>query len=236
MKIGAHETHPAADVCPMMDDEQIANLAVSIKHDGLLTKIVLLVEDEFPDGRILDGRNRYRACIKAGVEPEFKVIDNRVEQMDMGDLCRFVDAINLRRRHLTGEAAALSSRRLVKLCRVRKEREKYQAVLQMGEADHVTDMVLADGTPELVRAVEVGDVPMDIAAEVSKLEPDEQARVLEQMAKPERVKLVEARKSVAIELSLADQDALNALVALGESNGGQFRAGAKLLRKMVGGV
>jgi len=56
------EIHPLAAEFPDMSEEQIAELAEDIKLNGQLEPIVLL------HGKILDGRNRYRACQIAGVE------------------------------------------------------------------------------------------------------------------------------------------------------------------------
>jgi N6-adenosine-specific RNA methylase IME4 len=59
------QVHPAAKLFPLMDEERFSALVESIRHNGLLNAIVLL------GGKILDGRNRYAACLKAGVEPHF---------------------------------------------------------------------------------------------------------------------------------------------------------------------
>ncbi len=58
-----------------------------IREHGLREPITL-----HPDGSILDGRNRYRACQKAGVEPRFRTVKD--------DLLAFVISENIRRRHL----------------------------------------------------------------------------------------------------------------------------------------
>jgi N6-adenosine-specific RNA methylase IME4 len=61
-------SHPAADLFPMLDDARLAELAADIHENGLREPIQLL------DGAIIDGRNRYRACQMAGVQPQFRQI------------------------------------------------------------------------------------------------------------------------------------------------------------------
>jgi hypothetical protein len=58
------KVHPAADVFPMMTQEELIDLAEDIKEHGLLCPIVLTEE-----GLLADGRNRSMACRIAGVEP-----------------------------------------------------------------------------------------------------------------------------------------------------------------------
>jgi hypothetical protein len=63
----SYEFHPAADLFPLMETESAAfgELVQDIRENGLLDSIELF------EGKILDGRNRYRACRHAGVEPRF---------------------------------------------------------------------------------------------------------------------------------------------------------------------
>ena len=53
----------AADAWPMMDDKGFALLLHDIERNGQEEPIAIC------DGMILDGRNRYRACIELGIEP-----------------------------------------------------------------------------------------------------------------------------------------------------------------------
>lgn len=57
------KNHPAADVWPMMDAKRYDELVADMKEHGQRELITLC------DGMILDGRNRYRACVDLGVEP-----------------------------------------------------------------------------------------------------------------------------------------------------------------------
>ncbi len=61
-----YEPHPIADWFPMMARQEFNNLCKDIERNGLVDPIVLL------DGKILDGRNRYGACLKVKCEPTFK--------------------------------------------------------------------------------------------------------------------------------------------------------------------
>ncbi len=59
--------------------------------------------------RILDGRNRYRACLQAGVEPRF------IQWQDEGELADLALSLNLRRRHLYESQRAMVAGRLAKM-------------------------------------------------------------------------------------------------------------------------
>ena len=60
-----YELHPLCTLFPRLGDEEAARLAEDIKANGLREPITLC------GGMILDGGNRYAACITAGVEPQF---------------------------------------------------------------------------------------------------------------------------------------------------------------------
>lgn len=81
--------HPAADVFPLLVDDELQELADDIYINGLIEPVVLL-----PDGRLLDGRNRVAACDLAGVD-----VRTRVYEGD--DPIGYVVSLNLARRHLT---------------------------------------------------------------------------------------------------------------------------------------
>ena len=88
------EFHPAAEIVPMIDDRDFESLVADIGTHGLKVEIVLC------DNKILDGRNRYRACQKAGVEPRFT-------RYEGDDPLFHVLSLNLRRRHLDKSQLAM---------------------------------------------------------------------------------------------------------------------------------
>lgn len=97
MSVTDLKAHPYADIFPMMSGPELDALARDIKDNGLQMPIYLL------DGMILDGRNRYRACMLADVEPRFEIWQPGVPLDDVADShpLRWVISLNLHRRHLT---------------------------------------------------------------------------------------------------------------------------------------
>jgi hypothetical protein len=65
MKAKKYEIHPMALIYPPMSDDELDALTDDIRERGLMRPIVR------HEGKILDGRNRYAACLRCGVEPTF---------------------------------------------------------------------------------------------------------------------------------------------------------------------
>ena len=79
--------HQIADLFPLMEGEQFKNFIADIKENGLMNPIYVY------EGQILDGRNRYNACLKLGIEP-------RCVEYTGDDPISFIFSSNLHRRHL----------------------------------------------------------------------------------------------------------------------------------------
>jgi hypothetical protein len=85
------EFHSLANLFPLIEDAEFDDLEADIKANGQHEDIVLL------DDKVLDGRNRYRACLAAGFAP--RIIAFRPEVH--GEPLAFVISKNLKRRHPT---------------------------------------------------------------------------------------------------------------------------------------
>jgi phage N-6-adenine-methyltransferase len=187
-------SHPAAELFPFMSDEELAELAADIRAHGLLEPIVLL------DGLVLDGRNRLRACEAAGVQPRF------VEWDGSGDPVEWVISKNLKRRHLdTSQRSIVAARKLEYYRAQAKERQgkRTDLVADMPPSSTPADeprkardeaardfnvsprtvenaaTVIERGVPELVAAVERGELAVTAAAEATQFEAEDQRRVVE---------------------------------------------------------
>jgi hypothetical protein len=95
----AYKVHPAADVFPMMSDEELATLGEDIKANGLKTRPVFWIDDR-GNQFLLDGRNRLEAMERCNVAlpKTFPVVQ--------GDPVAHIIGLNIRRRHLTKEQQA----------------------------------------------------------------------------------------------------------------------------------
>jgi ParB-like chromosome segregation protein Spo0J len=117
--------HPLADLFPLMEGAEFEELVADIKANGQHARIVL------KDGMILDGRNRYRACRRLGVEPSFAC---EAYSDQIIDPAAYVVSANIRRRHLNREQRA---ELIIKIIASAPEKSDRQIAKSVG-VDHKT--------------------------------------------------------------------------------------------------
>ena len=103
--MNANEFHPVASIFPLMGEAELDALAEDIRANGQREPIWL-----HRDGRIIDGRNRWLACRKAGVQPLTRTFEG-----EDGELVAFVVSQNLHRRHLDESQRAMVVAKLATL-------------------------------------------------------------------------------------------------------------------------
>ena len=144
------------------------------------------------DGQIIDGRNRYRACLEAGVEPRFE------EWNGEGDLVKFVVSLNLHRRHLDESQRAMVAGRVANMEVGRPENNcSNLSNISQSQAAELVNVartslqsavkVLDHGTKQLVKAVDDGLIPVSRAAHLVSASPELQRAVVQKVkagAKP----------------------------------------------------
>lgn len=85
--------HEHAEYYPMLSEEQLDELAANIRENGQQDPITVT-----SDGILIDGRNRWEACKRLGIEP-------KIEVKDIDDVGAFVRSRNERRHQSTGSRA-----------------------------------------------------------------------------------------------------------------------------------
>lgn len=106
------DAHPAAELFPLLSGAEYESFKADIAANGLIEPIVLC------DGKILDGRNRYRACEELGIEPKFVSYEG-------DDPVAFAWSLNGARRHLSQSQLAVVATKMFPT--IREETLKRQA-------------------------------------------------------------------------------------------------------------
>lgn len=141
---------------------------------------------------IIDGRHRAQACAELGIAPT-----SREYQGDESSLVGFVVSLNLHRRHLDESQRAMVAGKLANLERGANQHASIDASTvtqtQAAELLNVSRKsvqrareVLDHGAPELVAAVERGQVSVSAAATVTELPTTEQAEVVREIEAGEK--------------------------------------------------
>jgi hypothetical protein len=156
-----HEFHPFADAFPMMTSQEHAELVADIKANGQREAITRY------HGKLLDGRNRDKACRELGIKPNYTDFG-----LDDDAALTFVISKNLVRRHLTTSQRAMIAAALSTLRHGQRKSDTSNDVSQVDAAKllHVSlpttqraRKVIEKGSPELAAAVRAGDVSVSAA-------------------------------------------------------------------------
>lgn len=188
------EPHPLAKLFPLMSPEESNELRASIKAHGLRQPITLF------EGKILDGINRWIACKRLGIRP-------KTVEFAGSDPLAFVLDLNCYRRHLDVSQRALIAGRLATLKwggdRKGKDQELNlsldipNAARALGVSSgsvKAARVVLEDGAPELVRAVDQKRLAISAARQLTRLPRRDQVRITAESNPKKRRQLIRAAK------------------------------------------
>jgi N6-adenosine-specific RNA methylase IME4 len=178
--MSAVKFHPLANAFLLLEGSDFDALVADIKANGQREAITVL------DGLILDGRNRYRACRAVGINPQAVDFDPTAD----GDPLAFVISKNLRRRHMDESMRAMVGARLETLrhggnrkskgqnANLHVDRSTAAKLVNVSPRSIASAAIVRDkAIPQIVQAVDHGNLSISQAAIAAKLAPEQQKRI-----------------------------------------------------------
>jgi ParB-like chromosome segregation protein Spo0J len=169
--------HDLANLFPLIEGAEFEALKADIAQHGVLEPIWLY------EGKLLEGRNRYRACQELGIDCPRRGYDG-------DDPVGFVVSLNLRRRHLDESQRGAIAARLSRLTRGRPGENVGISTFTQTEAAELLNVsrdtviqarkVQQNGAPEVVKSVDAGEITVSAAQEIIGLPKDQQVAILEE--------------------------------------------------------
>lgn len=183
-RIAGYPVHPAANLFPMLEPAAFAKLVADIKANGLREPVTIY------EGKLLDGRNRAKACKAAKV----KIKERRYKGKDP---VAYVVSLNLARRHLSESQRGMVGARLTGNDHGgdRRSSGKFATRSYMEAAKEMSvgartvrhaKAVIERGAPELVAAVDADHIAVSLAAKVAELPASEQRKIAKRAADGEK--------------------------------------------------
>lgn len=186
--MGPLEFHSFANLFPLIEGADFDDLVEDVRVRGVHDPIDLW------QGKILDGRNRYRAAQAAGIEIGPQNLRHYRPEL-YGDPLDYVISKNLKRRHLDESQRALVAARLANMERGRPaenpanlpDLETPAATVTQDRAAQMLNVsprllraakaVQERAEPELARAVEQGKIAVSAAAQAVDLDAETQRKI-----------------------------------------------------------
>lgn len=185
--------HEASLIFPEMTDVEYDEFKKDIETNGLLSPIITT-----PDGQILDGRHRWRACMQLGIKPKY--------QVHKGNPWAYVISANLHRRHLSASQRAMVAARIAnrpsggdrRSPEFQNPKSGFETHLPPTQAETAKALniavstitqgrsVLKRGIPELVKLVDDGLVSTNAGKRIAKLNETVQREFVTRIRNGER--------------------------------------------------
>jgi ParB-like nuclease domain len=191
--------HPLADAFPLISGDAFEELVADIHENGLLQPVIM------HEGKILDGRNRWRACQRLG-------IPHTEKKFTGDDAAAYVWSVNAVRRQLTASQKAMAAAKLADAkiggqpgntnpSKTNGPRGPFvspdttvsDAAKMAGVGRNTikrAKKVMIDAIPEVVAAVESGELSVTVAERISDLSEQEQMTIMAENAPADLGKVV----------------------------------------------
>lgn len=166
--------HRYSEIFPLIEGPAFDDLVLDIKMNGQKEKIWLY------EGQILDGRNRWNACKRAGVKPETRIYHGK-------DPLKFVLSLNMHRRHLSESQRSMVASRLaaIEAEDARLSQSQAAAVMNVGRRSvQRATQVREKGSKQLQDSVDSGETSVSKAASVLHLPKNKQLAAAKAPAEP----------------------------------------------------
>jgi N6-adenosine-specific RNA methylase IME4 len=170
--------HRLANIFPLIEGDELYILVASIGANGLREPIILF------EDKILDGRNRYRACLIAGADPRFETLPEGTNALE------YVVDRNLRRRQLNDDQRRMVAARIANLRRGRPMENGAECAIKIEEAAKLVNVdkagtrrartIVMRASSEIQDAVDRGKLSVVAAAQAAKFDPEKQRRIAEE--------------------------------------------------------
>jgi len=189
------EYHEIANIFPMMSEEEYKALLEDMRQNGQLEPIIVY------EDKILDGRNRYKACIELGLKP--KMID-----FSGNNPLSFVISKNLKRRHLTASQQAVIALQILPMLEeeARKRHATSGAGIYGGKplTPLVAEPVLGEARIKAAELFGIGKTYISDAKMIAQKAPEKLDEILagektikEAVKEVKRAEVLEKRKELA---------------------------------------
>jgi len=166
------EFHSFAEIWPLLDGADLEAFTRNIKLRGQVVPILTY------QGKVLDGRNRYRACRALGIEPRCEPANVKNDE----EALELVVSLNDQRRHMEAGARAIAAAKLATLRHGSNQFRTEQGRSRDRSTSHTAEeaakklgisvksverakVILEHGDPETIKAVETGKLPIKATAE-----------------------------------------------------------------------
>jgi N6-adenosine-specific RNA methylase IME4/ParB-like chromosome segregation protein Spo0J len=192
--------HPLVEIFPQMEKCAFAAFVADVKENGVREPIVI------HKGQILDGRNRWLACQRLGIECPRREYDGKESAKA---LLAFVLSANLQRRHLSESQRAMVAGKIANMTHGGDRKSDQAANLplvsqadagkRMGVSERsVRDAVkvLSGAAPEVARAVDNGGLVVSVAAQLTDHSAEFQRQVVAKIVNGEAATSAEAIRQV----------------------------------------